>query len=71
MENRLVPKHEVLSTEEANRVLKNYDITKDEMPKIRVDDAAIKEMNTKIGDIIKITRKSHTAGETLYYRVVV
>jgi DNA-directed RNA polymerase subunit H (RpoH/RPB5) len=27
-------------------------------------------MNPKKGDIIKITRKSQTAGESVYYRVV-
>ncbi len=71
MENRLVPKHEVLSAEEAASVLENYGITKEEMPKIQSDDAAIKGMDVKVGDIIKITRKSQTAGEALYYRVVI
>ncbi len=71
LENRLVPKHEVLSAEEAACVLENYGITKEEMPKIKIDDAAIKGMDIKAGDIIKITRKSQTAGEALYYRIVV
>lgn len=71
LENKLVPKHEVLSAEEAVFVLENYGITKEEMPKIQSDDAAIKDRDVKVGDIIKITRKSQTAGEALYYRVVV
>ena len=69
--NILVPKHEVLNAEEANRVLKSYGVTRDEMPKIKIDDPAIKDMKVKIGDIIKITRKSKTAGESIYYRVVI
>jgi DNA-directed RNA polymerase subunit H (RpoH/RPB5) len=31
----------------------------------------VKILNAKIGDVIKITRNSPTAGETVYYRVVV
>jgi DNA-directed RNA polymerase subunit H (RpoH/RPB5) len=30
-----------------------------------------KEMNPKVGDVIEIMRKSQTAGESLYYRVVI
>lgn len=34
-------------------------------------DPAIKLLNCKVGDVIKIIRRSETAGETEYYRVVV
>jgi DNA-directed RNA polymerase subunit H len=69
--NILVPKHEVLTTEEANRVLEFYGVTKSELPKIKKTDPAIKKLGVKVGDIIKITRKSPTAGKALYYRVVI
>jgi DNA-directed RNA polymerase, subunit H, RpoH/RPB5 len=36
-----------------------------------MSDPVIKEMNAKIGDVLKITRKSAIAGVSYYYRVVV
>lgn len=71
MKNLLVPKHEVLSAEEAEHILKIYNVIRDEMPKIKIHDPGIKGLNAKVGDIIKITRKSQTAGEAIYYRVVI
>lgn len=35
------------------------------------NDPLAKLLNAKIGDVIKIIRKSETAGEADYYRVVV
>jgi len=67
----LVPKHALLSEKEKKELLEKYNISEVELPKIFKNDAAIKELNTKVGDVIKITRKSQTAGEALFYRVVV
>ena len=67
----LVPKHEVLTEEEAEEVLKKYNITKSQLPKILISDPMVKKIGAKVGDIIKITRKSPTAGESIFYRVVV
>ncbi|RLG58193.1 MAG: DNA-directed RNA polymerase subunit H [Candidatus Hydrothermarchaeota archaeon] len=67
----LVPKHEVLTEEEAEKVLKKYNITKSQLPKILISDPMVKKIGAKVGDIIKITRKSPTAGESIFYRVVV
>ena len=41
-----------------------------ELPKILKTDSAIKELDVKTGDIIKTIRKSPTAGESIFYRVV-
>lgn len=71
MENRLVPKHEVLNEKEAEEILKFYNVTHDEIPRIKKSDSALKGMDVKVGDIIKITRKSPTAGDAIYYRVVI
>ena len=67
----LVPKHELLTAEEAEDILKKYGVTRAEMPKIREDDPAIKNLDAKRGDIIKISRINPKVGKTLYYRVVI
>ena len=68
--HRLVPKHELLNEKEKEELLKRYGVTIRQLPRILASDPAIQKLNAKIGDIIKITRKSPTAGEATYYRVV-
>ncbi len=67
----LVPKHEILSEEEAEELLKVLGVRKEQLPKIKADDPIVKEIGAKVGDIVKITRKSLTAGESVFYRLVV
>ena len=71
LEHELVPKHEILSPEEAEEVLKRLNIQPTQLPWISVDDPVVKAIGAKPGDIIKIIRKSPTAGETIAYRYVV
>jgi len=66
-----VPKHEIISKNEANEVLEKFNCKPSELPLIFVTDPAIVGLGVKPGDVIKITRKSSTAGESLYYRYVV
>ena len=66
----LTPKHSKVSDKEKESLLLRYNVTSKELPKILVTDAAIRELGTKPGDVIKITRKSQTAGESFFYRVV-
>ena len=66
-----VPKHEIISIKEADAVLKKYNCKPTELPLIFVTDPAILGLGVKPGDMIKISRKSPTAGESLYYRYVV
>ena len=66
----LVPKHVKLSEKEKNDLLVKYDISIKQLPKILKTDPAIQGLNAKPGDIIKILRKSPTAGEALFYREV-
>jgi len=66
-----IPKHEIISKEEAEGVLSRYNCKPTELPLIFVKDPAILELGVKPGDMIKITRKSPTAGQSIYYRYVV
>lgn len=66
----LTPKHSKLGEREKAQLLEKYHVTSKELPKIQKTDAAIKDLDAKLGDIIKITRKSQTAGESMFYRVV-
>ena len=67
----LVPKHTKLSEAEAKKFLEKYNVTIKELPKILIIDPALNKMDVKPGDIIKIDRKSETAGKTVYYRGVI
>lgn len=67
----LVPKHVLLAPEEVINLLKKFNITLNQLPKISVKDPAVKTLNAKKGDVVKILRKSETAGISEFFRVVV
>ncbi len=70
LKHKLVPHHEILKEEEVEKLLKTYGIKKEQLPKILIDDPVVKAINAKEGDVIKIVRKSPTAGVSVAYRVV-
>jgi DNA-directed RNA polymerase subunit H len=70
LKHELVPKHEILSAEEKKDLLEKINATERQLPKILDSDPVINKIEAKPGDVIKITRKSQTAGETVYYRLV-
>jgi len=70
-EHVYVPKHEIMTKSDALDVLKKFNCTPKLLPLIFVNDPAIVGLGVKPGDMIKITRKSGTAGVSLYYRYVV
>ena len=67
----LVPKHEIMTKDDAEQVLEKYHCKAIELPLIFVSDPAIVGLGVKAGDMIKITRKRATAGESFYYRYVI
>lgn len=67
----MLSKHEVLSEEEAQKILEEYRVATDELPRIRKGDPALKGLEFKVGDMVRITRKSPTAGDAFYYRLIV
>lgn len=70
-EHVLVPKHEILTPEEREKVLAQYRVKPYQLPQIKASDPAVKAIGAKPGDIIRIIRKSPTAGEHIAYRYVV
>jgi DNA-directed RNA polymerase subunit H len=70
-EHILVPEHEKCSETEKKALLKRYNITIKDLPKISINDAAIVDMNLAPGDVVKIIRDSPTAGKNAFYRVVI
>jgi len=72
LKHELVPVHIVLSEEEKKEVMKKYKVENlKQFPRILTSDPVVKALGAKPGDLIKIIRKSGTAGESIYYRVVV
>lgn len=76
LEHQLVPEHHLVPEEDAERVLKALQITRDQLPKIRRSDPVI-EVLEKVegpieeGRIIRVVRISPTAGVSEAYRLVV
>ncbi|HLD03095.1 MAG TPA: DNA-directed RNA polymerase subunit H [Candidatus Nanoarchaeia archaeon] len=66
-----VPKHVKMTEEDAKVVLESLNISKKQMPKISKKDPAIIHMDLQTGDVLKIERKSPSAGMTTFYRVVI
>ena len=71
LNHELVPEHIILKENEIKEVLEKFKIKPENLPKILLSDPAVKAINAKEGDILKIVRKSKTAGVSLYYRIVV
>lgn len=67
----MVPKHEILSKKESEELLKKYGVTPEFLPKISENDPVVQVIKAKKGDILKIIRRSPTAGESVYFRLVV
>ena len=69
--HEFVPKHGLISEAEEKKLQEALGIDKFKLPKILKKDPAIRGLKVNLGNIIKITRDSKTAGTAIYYRVVV
>ena len=65
-----VPKHEILSDSEIEKIFAEVEYEIKQLPKIKSDDPVVKAIDAKDGDILKITRESQTAGTFITYRLV-
>jgi len=61
----------LLPKDQAEEILKKYNSKPSQLPYVMISDKALEDLDVRPGDIIKITRKSPTAGESVYYRYVV
>lgn len=70
-EHKLVPKHEILSEDEKQQLLTKFKVRAYQLPQIKSADPAVKAIGARPGDILRVIRKSPTAGEHTAYRYVV
>ncbi len=70
-EHELVPYHTKLSNKEIRLFLINYQIAKHQIPKISESDPAVKAIQAKPGDVLRIVRNPILGEQGAYYRVVI
>lgn len=66
----LQPKHFKLKQEEVKKLLSDLNVALSQLPKIKAEDAAIIDMKSVPGDVIRIERKFNEKTVN-YYRVVI
>ncbi len=77
MKHDIVPEHQLLSEKEADGILTELRVGREQLPKIKRADPAIRFLEEVVGEpiaegrVIKVIRRSPTAGVFVAYRVVV
>lgn len=70
-QHKLVPKHEILAEEAKAELLARYKVQPYQLPQINSLDPTVKAIGARPGDVLRVVRKSSTAGEHIAYRYVV
>ena len=71
LDHELVPKHEIMGEGDVEELLNTYKIRKEQLPKIKSSDPVVKEIKAEVGDVVRVLRKSRTAGKSISYRLVI
>lgn len=71
IEHDLQPIFQVLSEEEKEKFMNEYQVTKKQMSKMKSIDPIARYYNSKPGDVFRIIRPSTSAGMGIHYRIVI
>ena len=71
VQHMLVPEHLKVSEKEKEELFKAFNITNKELPKIFITDPAVRHLDVKENDIVKVIRIGTTGGKSIFYRGVI
>lgn len=78
LNHEMVPEHRLVGQGEADKILKKFGITKEQLPKIKLSDPAIRVLEATLkekegiqeGMIVEIKRNSKTSEKFTAYRLI-